>query len=323
MLFGVHALRAAALAKKKKAAPARSRPMQRDRREARQRAKSRPSQVGDTEKPKTILDTSQDAPKTDSLGHVHFGSPNAEGLGRVAVKAPPESKIKIFLEGRYFGTAPLTIYSVPKGDYIVEAVYANGKQVSRPVTVGENEETAVDLGGAQALRAASGPGMFDAEMTPTRMTVDQGRPGRRPAVGAVAAIGVRHPGAQDRERLREGRSARRETDDLENKGNRYALLTNVGIAWSRAVGLIVAGIAGYPLVLQAEREDEDGVHVHADGDARGTRRRADRPLLATRRRFPDPAVSAAKSEHAANSRREGPATSRASRCRSRGCPRAA
>ena len=160
-------------------------------------------QAGDTEKPKTILDTSQDAPKTDSLGHVHFGSPNAEGLGRVAVKAAPESKIKIFLEGRYFGTAPLTIYSVPKGDYIVEAVYSNGKQVSRPVSVGENEETAVDLGGAQALRAASGPGMFDAEMTPGRMTVT--KVGLVvAAVGAVAAIGVRHPGAQDRERLREG-----------------------------------------------------------------------------------------------------------------------
>ena len=145
-------------------------------------------QAGDVEKPKTILDTSQDAPKTDSLGHVHFGSPNAEGLGRVAVKAAPESKIKIFLEGRYFGTAPLTIYSVPKGDYIVEAVYANGKQVSRPVTVGENEETAMDLGGAQALRAASGPGMFEAEMTPTRMTVT--KVGLVvAAVGAVAALG--------------------------------------------------------------------------------------------------------------------------------------
>ncbi len=127
-------------------------------------------QAGDTEKPKTILDTSQEAPKTDSLGHVHFASPNAEGLGRVAVKAAPESKIKIFLEGRYFGTAPLTIYSVPKGDYIVEAMYANGKQISKPVSVGENEETAVDLGGA-ALKQASGPGMFDTAMTPGRMTV--------------------------------------------------------------------------------------------------------------------------------------------------------
>src|SRR5262249_14466982 len=140
-------------------------------------------QASDTEKPRTILDTSQEAPKTDSLGHVHFGSPNAEGLGRVAVKAAPESKIKIFLEGRYFGTAPLTIYSVPKGDYIVEAVYANGKQLSRPVSVGENEETAVDLGGAAQLRQSSGPGMFDAEMTPTRMLVTK-------ISLVVAAVGV-------------------------------------------------------------------------------------------------------------------------------------
>ena len=173
-----------ALAKKKKGGPATqatdaaSPPA-----EGEQKSEKPADQAGDVEKPKTILDTSQEAPKTDSLGHVHFGSPNAEGLGRVAVKAAPEQKIKIFLEGRYFGTAPLTIYSVPKGDYIVEAVYSNGKQVSRPVSVGENEETAVDLGGAAALRAASGPGMFDAEMTPTRMTIAK-------VSLVVAAVGV-------------------------------------------------------------------------------------------------------------------------------------
>ena len=79
------------------------------------------SQANDTEKPHAILDTSQEAPKTDSLGHVHFASPNGEGLGRVVVNAPATDKVKVFLEGRLFGTAPLTIYSVPKGDYIVEA----------------------------------------------------------------------------------------------------------------------------------------------------------------------------------------------------------
>jgi hypothetical protein len=204
-------------------------------------------QAGDVEKPKTILDTSQDAPKTDSLGHVHFGSPNAEGLGRVAVKAPPESKIKIFLEGRYFGTAPLTIYSVPKGDYIVEAVYANGKQVSRPVTVGENEETAMDLGGAQALRAASGPGMFEAEMTPTRMTVT--KVGLVvAAVGAVAALGCGIMVLKT-ESDYEKAVGQTEKDNLEQTGNRWALFTNLGLGLV-AGGLIVAGIAGYPLVLR-------------------------------------------------------------------------
>ena len=203
-------------------------------------------QAGDTEKPKTILDTSQDAPKTDSLGHVHFGSPNAEGVGRVAVKAPPESKIKIFLEGRYFGTAPLTIYSVPKGDYIVEAVYANGKQLSRPVSVGENEETAVDLGGAQALRA-SGPGMFEADMTPTRMTVT--KVGLVvAAVGAVAAIGCGIMVLKT-ESDYEKAISQTEKDDLEQSGNRWALFTNVGLGLV-AGGLLVAGIAGYPLVLK-------------------------------------------------------------------------
>jgi len=204
-------------------------------------------QAGDTEKPKTILDTSQDAPKTDSLGHVHFGSPNAEGLGRVAVKAPPESKIKIFLEGRYFGTAPLTIYSVPKGDYIVEAVYSNGKQVSRPVTVGENEETAMDLGGAQALRAASGPGMFEADMTPTRMTVT--KVGLVvAAVGAVAAIGCGIMVLKT-ESDYEKALGQPEKDSLEQTGNRWALFTNISLGLV-AGGLIAAGIAGYPLVLR-------------------------------------------------------------------------
>ena len=87
---------------------------------------------------------------------MHFASPNGEGLGRVVVTAPATDKVKVFLEGRLFGTAPLTIYSVPKGDYIVEAQYPNGKEVSKPVTVSENEETAVDLGGAKTAKTDGG-----------------------------------------------------------------------------------------------------------------------------------------------------------------------
>ena len=60
--------------------------------EGEQKSEKPADQAGDIEKPKAILDTSQEAPKTDSLGHVHFGSPNAEGLGRVAVKAAPERR---------------------------------------------------------------------------------------------------------------------------------------------------------------------------------------------------------------------------------------
>src|SRR5689334_10203321 len=192
-------------------------------------------QAGDTEKPKTILDTSQEAPKTDSLGHVHFGSPNTEGLGRVAVKAAPESKIKIFLEGRYFGTAPLTIYSVPKGDYIVEAMYPNGKQISKPVSVGENEETAVDLGGAAALKGGGGPGMFDASMTEGRMTVTKvALIGAGVGVVATLVFGILELKAEsdyDKE------TSPAVMDDIAKKGRTYAILTNVGIVLA-AVGLV-------------------------------------------------------------------------------------
>ena len=98
--------------------------------EAKPAADEKPAaQANDEEKPKVMLDLGQEAPKTDSLGHVHFASPNGEGLGRVTVNAPVTQKVKVFLEGRYFGTAPITIYSVPKGDYIIEALPESGKQI--------------------------------------------------------------------------------------------------------------------------------------------------------------------------------------------------
>jgi hypothetical protein len=243
-----------ALAKKKKSAEPTQATDEASPGDAKPEKDSKPAeQAGDTEKPKTILDTSQEAPKTDSLGHVHFGSPNTEGLGRVAVKADPVSKIKIFLEGRYFGTAPLTIYSVPKGDYIVEAVYANGKQLSRPVSVGENEETAVDLGGAAALKQASGPGMFDTEMTPGRMTVTKVALVVA-AVGVVAAVtfGILELKTESDYEKAVGTQ---QMGDLENKGKRYAILTNVGLGLAGA-GLVVAGIAGYPLVLKPSEKSK-------------------------------------------------------------------
>lgn len=148
------------------------------------------SQANDTEKPHTILDTNQEAPKTDSLGHVHFASPNGEGLGRVVVNAPATDKVKVFLEGRLFGTAPLTIYSVPKGDYIVEAQYPNGKETSKPVTVSENEETVVDLGGAKTAKTDGGGGdngsvFGSSEMTPGRKNLMYGF-----LAGAVVGIAV-------------------------------------------------------------------------------------------------------------------------------------
>jgi hypothetical protein len=212
-------------------------------------------QVGDTEKPKAMVDVGQPPPKADALGHVHFASPNGEGLGRVAVSANPDDKIKVFLEGRYFGTAPVTIYSVPKGDYIIEATYPTGKQVSKPVTVAENEEAVVDLGGAKALGVSEKPGLFasNPEMTPGRtmwfkvFCVTAG-------VGAVAAItfGLLEMKAESDYNNYHG-TDQAKIDDLNNKGQRYALLTNVGLAVF-GVGAIGAVVTGYPLVFKSSEQ---------------------------------------------------------------------
>src|SRR5258708_40208941 len=82
-------------------------------------------------KKKIIMDTSVEAtpaeptgpvaPEPDSQGHVNFGNPQAENTGRVTVQSPSGNKVQVYLDGRYFGDAPVTIYSVPAGDYIGEA----------------------------------------------------------------------------------------------------------------------------------------------------------------------------------------------------------
>jgi len=210
------------------------------------------SQANDTEKPHTILDTSQEAPKTDSLGHVHFASPNGEGLGRVMVTAPATDKVKVFLEGRLFGTAPLTIYSVPKGDYIVEAQYPNGKEVSKPVTVSENEETAVDLGGAKTAKTDGGGGsdsgsvFGSGEMTPGRKNLMYGF-----LAGAVVGIAVGTTfGILDIQAENDYKNATTQADKdaITQRGQRDARIADVGWVLT-AVGLVGAGICALPLIL--------------------------------------------------------------------------
>ncbi len=210
------------------------------------------AQANDTEKPHTILDTTQEAPKTDSLGHVHFASPNGEGLGRVVITAPATDKVKVFLEGRLFGMAPLTIYSVPKGDYIVEAQYPSGKEVSKPVTVSENEETTVDLGGAKTAKADgggdSGSIFSTGEMTPFRKNLMYGF-----LAGAVVGIAVGTTfgildiqAENDYKNTPMGMQA--QLDSIQQRGQRDAKIADVGWVVT-AVGLVGAGICALPLIL--------------------------------------------------------------------------
>jgi len=207
------------------------------------------AQANDEEKPKAAINLDQEAPKTDSLGHVHFSSPNGAGLGRVVVNAPATEKVKVFLEGRLFGTAPVTIYSVPKGDYIVEAAYPNGKQVSKPVTVSEGEETVVDLGEPKAAAAGSGEsGSSAGEMTPTRRTLMWGFVG-----GAVVGIVVGTVfGILDLQAENDYKNTpanqQQQLDEIQQRGQRDAAIADAGWILA-AVGAVGAAVCAFPLVF--------------------------------------------------------------------------
>jgi PEGA domain len=207
------------------------------------------TQANDEEKPKAALNLEQEAPKTDSLGHVHFASPNGEGLGRVVVNAPAAEKVKVFLEGRLFGTAPVTIYSVPKGDYIVEAAYPGGKQVSKPVTVSEGEETTVDLGGPKAAAGSGDNGSFgSSEMSPTRKMLMYSFLGGA-AVGIIVGVtfGILERQAET-DYQNTPMNQQQQLDSILSRGQRDANIANAGWVLT-AVGLLGAGVCAVPLIF--------------------------------------------------------------------------
>jgi hypothetical protein len=196
------------------------------------------------------------APTPDSFGRVHFGPPSAPGLGRVTVKAPAADKLQVFLEGRYFGDAPLTIYSVPKGDYIVEGTYPDGKTVSRPVSVLENEEATADLTGARAAEAAKNakPLFATQEISPTRLTATKVF-----VIGGAAALtaGIIF-GVLELRKETEYKNApndQTQLDSIQNTGKRYALLANVGYGLA-FVGLAGAAICAYPMFIKPNAEKQ-------------------------------------------------------------------
>jgi hypothetical protein len=217
------------------------------------------AQATDEEKPKSSLNLEQEAPKTDSLGHVHFSNPNGEGLGRVVVNAPATAKIKVFLEGRLFGTAPVTIYSVPKGDYIVEAVYPDGKSAgSKPVSVSENEESTVDFGTKVAKGAAADNGSsFGGEMTPFRKNLMYGF-----LIGAGVGIvlgttfGILDLQAEN-DYQHTSPSDQNALDSIQKRGQRDADVADVGWVVA-AVGLIGAGVCAIPLIFGGNEKAATG-----------------------------------------------------------------
>jgi hypothetical protein len=194
-------------------------------------------------------------PPPDTFGRVHFGPSSAPDLGRVSVKAPSSDNVKIFLEGRFFGTAPLTIYSVPKGDYIVEGTYPDGKTVSKAVSVLENDEAVADLTGAHAAVEANkkGSSMFsNKDISEDRLFAMKAFAiGGGVALVAGITFGVLEMMKESDYKNSTGTQA--QLDSLTSTGKTYALLANVGYALA-FVGAVGAAVCAYPIFVKPSAE---------------------------------------------------------------------
>jgi hypothetical protein len=194
-------------------------------------------------------------PPPDTFGRVHFGPSSAPDLGRVSVKAPSSDNVKIFLEGRFFGTAPLTIYSVPKGDYIVEGTYPDGKTVSKAVSVLENDEAVADLTGAHAAVEANkkSSSMFsNKDISEQRLFAMKAFAiGGGVALVAGITFGVLEMMKESDYKNSTGTQA--QLDSLTSTGKTYALLANVGYALA-FVGAVGAAVCAYPIFVKPSAE---------------------------------------------------------------------
>ena len=197
-------------------------------------------------------------PEADANGHVNYGNPQAEGLGRVTVKGRSTDKIQVYLEGRYFGDAPITIYSVPKGDYIVEGtIVSSGKQVSSPVSVSENEEATIELGTSKietpATSTGGSGGFFGGDISPNRLLATKIFVVVA-AVGLVGGItfGILESGAEsDYEKT--AATDKNALDSISSRGKFDATMCDLGLALA-GVGIAGAVIAGYPMVTKPNAE---------------------------------------------------------------------
>jgi hypothetical protein len=242
------AIGAPALAKKK-AASAKSDPFEEPAPPTAEKAPPESAaQAGDQERPKPILEEAP-GPEADEKGNVNFVGKKA-GKGKITVNAPANEKAKVYLEGRYFGTAPRTINGIPPGDYIIEVTYPDGKNVTRPVAVSGDEETVIELGLAADVAAPAEKPMAP-EKVEKRLKL-----AKLIGIGALGLLVVggglgiwEYTIQKDYDKKiasSTGTTAeRQQTDDLARKGDRLALVANISFGVA-AAGLIAAGIIGYP-----------------------------------------------------------------------------
>jgi hypothetical protein len=236
------------------------------------------AQSEDKERPRPIVDPeggpAPEAPKPDAQGNVNFGGSSSKGAkGRITVKAPPGDKVKVYLEGRYFGVAPQTISKVPPGDYIVELIMPGGKRLTKPVSVVGDEEASIEVGAVSAAEAAKPePPMSDVEAEKRWKTA------KIVGIATVSMLvlglvfgGWEYMVQKDYDKkITDGPPSpsmqtqyQQELDDLAAKGNRLALAANAAFILT-GVGLAATIIIGYPAYKARKggrREGPEGTNL--------------------------------------------------------------
>ena len=214
------------------------------------------AQAADQERPKPVVDENKEAPQSDEQGNVTFTGARS-GKGRIVVNAPPKEKVKVYLEGRYFGLAPRTINKMPPGDYIVDGIFPDGKSVTKPVSVASEEEVTVELAPGDAAASSK------VKVMPAAQVEKRWRIAEIVGISSVAVLAaggvfgyLTYSTQQDyNKKMITGTQS--ELDDLANKGNRYSLIANTCFVLG-GVGLISAAIIAYPAwkARNAEKQPE-------------------------------------------------------------------
>jgi hypothetical protein len=148
---------------------------------------------------------------------------------------------------------PLTISDIPKGDYVVEGVGPDGKAVSRPVTIDENTEAAVDLGAGVIVTAGAAPAPIADEGSPRLLRASKVMLGVSAGALLVGAVF----GALELKAHSDYESAapnQPTLDSLTRTGKRDAMIADIGFVACGA-SLLASGLLALPTFMRSDRAE--------------------------------------------------------------------
>jgi hypothetical protein len=188
--------------------------------------------------------------------------PPAPVTATVTVKG---DKMQITFDGRPFGVAPVTIGSIPKGDYVVEGTLPDGRVITRPITIDDSGDVTVDLGAGLAPEAAAATAQAGSDGHPRLRKASKillGVSAGALAVGLVfGALELKTHGEY------ESAPADQATlDSLARQGKREAMIANVSFA-TCGVALLAASLTALPILLGSEGSTPPPVTVTASASA--------------------------------------------------------